>query len=235
MNGVSLRETPFIFSTHHALHATRCICYTFSMNPQKIETFEYDIVDELKNKKSDWVDIAKLDETKEVVVVKKTDTGKIILITLSVILFIALAIFLMLSLTKPKQVAPLTQENVAPSNTQATLQNILPVTNNNVGRFVSSVSLINNGYAIKLSDFSPVYAYVLQNESSFGKELQNIFNIEQSTSTEPFKDITLANQDMRVLTTENGTVVYAFIGNQALVLSTSTEGILTIRSVILSR
>lgn len=207
------------------------------MTSPKIETFEYDIVDELKNKQASLVDIANQGGTIETKkdVDKKTSINKIILILLSVILVIALIIFLILSLTAPKQAPPITQESVASSTPQTNLKNILPVTNTNVGRFISSVSQVSSGYAINLSDFSSVYAYVLQNETSFGKELQNVFNITDSTSTSSFKDVTLSNQDMRILSTDTGTVIYAFVGNKGLALSTSTEGILTIRSVILSK
>ncbi len=207
------------------------------MSAPKIETFEYDIVDELKTKQASLVDIANNSgtiETKETSNTK-TDTNKIILILLSVVVVIALIIFLTLNLTAPKQVPPLTQNSVASSTSQGTLKDILPTTNINIGRFVSTISTLGDGYAINILDYSSVYSYVLQNERSFGKELQDLFKIDTSTSTPQFKDVTLSNQDMRVLTTPNGTVVYAFVGNKGLAISTSTEGILTIRSVILSR
>lgn len=209
------------------------------MSAPKIETFEYDIVDELKNKHADWVDVAKVDETKEInKEVSKISTEKIILIILSIILFIALSVLLILNYTKPKQATPLTQinPNYLPKSNQITFDNILPETSYGIGRFTSSVSMVGNGgYSIKILDYSSVYSYILKNETSFGKELQNLFGIEASTSTPAFKDVTLSNQDMRVLSTDVGTVVYAFIEDEWLVLSTSTEGILTTRNVILSR
>lgn len=210
------------------------------MSTPKIETFEYDIVDELKNKKASIVDIANKNGTIET---RKEETAKnnfnkIILIVLILTLTIALIIFLGLNLRSPKQAPPITQASFASSTfstSQIRLEDILPITNINIGRFTSSVSKIDNGYSIKLSDFSSVYSYILQNEYTFGKELQGVFKISESTSTQTFKDITLSNQDMRVLTVNNNVIVYAFIGDSNLVLSTSTEGILTIRSVILSR
>lgn len=45
-----------------------------------------------------------------------------------------------------------------------------------------------------------------------------------------FSDVTISNQNMRIATSLYGTVVYAFIGTQNLVISSSTDGILTLRS-----
>lgn len=203
----------------------------------KIETFEYDISDELKNKQATIVDIASMDGTIETKKdsPKKTSLSKIILIILFIILTLSLILLLTLKLTTPKQITPLSQVNPISSIPQINLENLLPITNANIGRFISSVSKVDNGYAIKLLDFSSVYAYILQNESSFGKELENIFNIEESEPLKEFKDLTISNQDMRVLSTRKGKVIYSFIGNSGLAISTSTEGILTIRSVILSK
>ena len=50
-----------------------------------------------------------------------------------------------------------------------------------------------------------------------------------------FSDITISNQNMRIATSAYGTVVYAFIGTQRLVISTSTEGILALRSSVLQK
>ena len=50
-----------------------------------------------------------------------------------------------------------------------------------------------------------------------------------------FSDITISNQNMRVAVSKYGTVAYAFIGTQKLVISSSTEGILRLRSNILHK
>lgn len=60
--------------------------------------------------------------------------------------------------------------------------------------------------------------------------------LEPELSTEyVFSDITISNQNMRVATTVYGTVVYAFIGTQRLVISSSTDGILQLRNNILHK
>lgn len=50
-----------------------------------------------------------------------------------------------------------------------------------------------------------------------------------------FSDITISNQNMRIATSAYGTVVYAFIGTQRLVISSSTEGILALRNNVLQK
>ena len=62
-----------------------------------------------------------------------------------------------------------------------------------------------------------------------------------STSTEvyfappfAFNDITVSNQNMRIATSGSSTVVYAFLGDRALLISTSTQGILSLRSSTLN-
>lgn len=60
--------------------------------------------------------------------------------------------------------------------------------------------------------------------------------VENIPSTEYiFSDITMSNQNMRVGTSVYGTVVYAFIGINTLVISSSPEGILSLRSSILHK
>lgn len=57
--------------------------------------------------------------------------------------------------------------------------------------------------------------------------------IENIPTTEYiFHDVTLSNQNIRVGTSVYGTVAYAFIGTKTLVISSSPEGILTLRSNI---
>ena len=54
-----------------------------------------------------------------------------------------------------------------------------------------------------------------------------------STLVPYFSDITISNQNMRVFTSSTHKVLYAFIGNNAVVISDSPEGILYLKSAIL--
>ncbi len=63
-----------------------------------------------------------------------------------------------------------------------------------------------------------------------------VANTEEELPTSyVFSDITISNQNMRVATTIYGTVAYAFIGTKKLVISSSTDGILKLRSSILNK
>jgi hypothetical protein len=50
-----------------------------------------------------------------------------------------------------------------------------------------------------------------------------------------FSDVTINNQNMRIWTHASGTVVYAFVNTRALVISSSTEGILALRNLALQK
>jgi hypothetical protein len=65
--------------------------------------------------------------------------------------------------------------------------------------------------------------------------------VSVSTSTEVyfapplvFSDITISNQNMRSAVSDKSTVVYAFLGTRALLIASSTEGILTLRARVLN-
>ena len=63
-----------------------------------------------------------------------------------------------------------------------------------------------------------------------------IIKEEETLPTEYiFSDITLSNQNMRIANSLYGTVVYAFIGTQKLVISSSTDGILSLRNKALQK
>jgi hypothetical protein len=59
----------------------------------------------------------------------------------------------------------------------------------------------------------------------------SIPTITQNTPT--WSDVTISNQNMRVWTSGNRTVVYAFVGNTTVLISNSTDGILALKSAIL--
>jgi hypothetical protein len=50
-----------------------------------------------------------------------------------------------------------------------------------------------------------------------------------------FSDVTINNQNMRVWNHASGTVVYAFVNTKALIISSSTEGILSLRNLALQK
>lgn len=59
---------------------------------------------------------------------------------------------------------------------------------------------------------------------------KGIVSLEPNSS---FSDITIANQNMRIWTSGKITVVYAFVGNNTVLISNSKEGILALKGAIL--
>jgi hypothetical protein len=55
----------------------------------------------------------------------------------------------------------------------------------------------------------------------------------QPVTTSSFKDITIANQNMRVYKKGEATVVYAFVGDKHVLISNTPDGILALKSAIL--
>ncbi len=61
-----------------------------------------------------------------------------------------------------------------------------------------------------------------------------IIPVEQHSSEgQHFTDVTIANQNMRVWTSGNHVVVYAFLGNNTILISNTTDGILSLKGAIL--
>jgi hypothetical protein len=65
--------------------------------------------------------------------------------------------------------------------------------------------------------------------------------VSVSTSTEVyfapplvFSDVTISNQNMRTAASDKSTVVYAFLGTRALLIASSTEGVLALRARVLN-
>lgn len=56
---------------------------------------------------------------------------------------------------------------------------------------------------------------------------------QEARSQTNFTDITLSNQNMRVYTNGSTTVIYAFAGTKAVLISSTPEGILALKSAIL--
>lgn len=92
---------------------------------------------------------------------------------------------------------------------------------------------------MQLLSYTNVFAYMIKNESAFADELAIAIGSprEAGTTTVPytFSDVTILNQNMRVGTSGESSVVYAFVNAKTLLVSSSTQGILTLRSGILAR
>lgn len=203
-----------------------------------IETFEYDISDEVKKKEASIGSIASASGNIENKPEPKISKGSTVFIILSIIfLFLSIAgVVWYMMLLSNKNNAPVNTviKNNISTNTHTDLQNILPSLDGNIGRFVSKIEITPTGYDLTLTDYKQVFAFVIKNENLLTNDSAKLFNIELSaSSTRNFIDKTIMTQNMRVLNNASSTIAYAFINTNHLVLSTSTEGIISMRNAII--
>lgn len=216
------------------------------MTLPSIQTFEGDISEEIKDKETTMTDIIAAHKTKDIEIQQaRQKTNLFFFLVLFFIIGLAVVVagaYFLYTKTGPTQAIP--QEipqpitEVVPISSVSILQ-ILPETGAAINRFIRSIQKENGGYIVTITDYASVYGYLLQNEQSFGLEAHLLLNTPSETETPPletivFTDITQANQDMRVYTSnEDLYVVYGFIGTSTLLLSPSPEDFLTLRSGIL--
>lgn len=246
------------------------------------DTFEHDIVDEIRHKEASITDIASavgdIGNTQEV-----TSTGStsvfISIVTILILCGVVGAGYVgylyynegpVANIAEAQRNAELQQKKLTPG---ISLNLISPVLDQTIGQFLTDAKKTKDGYSISIISYSPVFSYMIKNERDFADEIAlavgNTHIAKTSTSTmqekitppvatgtqvtatssKPavstttpketivelpteyiFSDVTLGNQNMRVATSIYGTVVYAFIGTQRLVISSSVEGILSLRS-----
>lgn len=247
-----------------------------------VDTFEHDIANEIRQKEASIADIASAvgdignddDETQK----NKTPLiGIVVILILCGLVGAGYAGYLYFqgdtkALTLEQQKA--SEDEQKKTQPGIKLSSISPALDQAVGNFLTNVQKTNLGYSMMIVSYSPVFAYMIKNESAFADELGlalgNSHTIKKATTpvaiavatstpviststststTSPvvtpqeeelttayvFSDVTISNQNMRVAKSIYGTVVYAFIGNQRLVISTSTEGILALRSNLLRK
>lgn len=252
------------------------------MSAPKIETFEKNIADEIRQRETSVSDFATvIDDGKkadEQVEVKNDKHLSVLLIVVSILIFCAIAGILaggyLYATGKFDPFQPSASEVEAlqeqeKQKTAASLTTLSPTLDSAIGRFVTKTEKTNKGVVLYLSSYPPVFAYMLKNESLYADELAKAVSIardtkgvkketvitQTSTTTDGtatttivatssevyfappfvFTDITLSNQNMRRAVSASSTIVYAFLGTQAVVIASSTEGVLSLRGTVLNR
>jgi hypothetical protein len=213
-----------------------------------IDTFEHDIANEIKNKEASITDIASAGNDIGNLAEPQgpTPTFLFAIAALSVVLVIAAVAGLYVFVIASSDGAGSRQSDTRSSGSQTgddgqpdLLASVSPTLHTALrGAFGTSVRN-DYGYAFAILDYSQVFAYMIRNEQEYADELATAVGAgrDRSTSSPPFQftDVTLRNQNMRVGTDGQHTVVYAFVLTNALVVSSSTEGILALRSGILAQ
>lgn len=210
------------------------------MTVPRVDTFEHDIADEIKRKEAGFTDIASAGgDVKNTPEAKHSMTPLVLLGMLFVVLIIAAIGSLVYYYRQTPNVMPVentqtTTPGVSSRSTE-TLKKISQTLYDTVGASLGNITSSSYGYTIAISNFSPVYSYMLKNEQSFAYDLALAVNTMDIASTTPlfsFSDTTISNQNMRIGEAGSSTVVYAFVHSDTLLISSSTEGILAMRGIL---
>lgn len=207
----------------------------------KIETFEYDITNEIKTKEANIRDIAVSNGTIENKEEDNSRNKNLMLISVSAFLIlisvISVIVYFLYSQKQETLPAPKVAQRSANGFKEKDLSSRLPLLYEKVGRFITKGEETPYGFSLSLDNYNEVFAFMLKNENQFSDELSKLLkvNLYMSTSSAllSFTDITINNQNMRTLTNGSSTIVYSFLNTEYLLLSTSTEGILSMRSAII--
>lgn len=203
-----------------------------------VNTFEHDIADEIEHREATVTDIASASGDVKNIPNQQLETSKLFLVlggvaVIAVIIVVA-ALFLYSSPSTSQTITtPVTDEN--PGNDLLSLSLNL---RDNIGSYIGSVQKSEYGYTLTVLNYSPVFAHMIKNENQYADELAIALQVHETATTTPvytFTDVTRNNQNMRVGSSGSSTVVYAFVNTKYLLISSSPEGILTLRGGILTR
>ncbi len=203
-----------------------------------VDTFEHDIAEEIKHKEASFTDIASAGNDVGNIPPHATYLRLLIVIGIFFVIIILVAIGgLVYYYNQTPQVVPVEQGSERnTSQAQKALQALSPTLAQAIGDSVGSLSKNGYGYSVELTKYSEVFAYMLKNESAFADELAQAVGSprDTSTTTSPFvwNDVTLSNQNMRVGVSGSSTLVYAFVNDTLLLISSSTQGILSMKGII---
>jgi hypothetical protein len=164
----------------------------------KVDTFEHDIVDEIKRREASLAEINAVTKAAgpaaEVTVVKKTPVITIVLVTLFSIALCGLGgvgyYYFNNTLLPPSSKSVDINPNDIPKVT-ANLTKLSPTLALQIGRFVTSVEKKDKGYVLTINDYSSVFAYMTRNENVYIGELASIFMTASSTGILPAASSTL--------------------------------------------
>lgn len=213
--------------------------YTNNIMLEKIDTFEDDISNEVKQKEASVVSIsAASGDVGNAPLPTPPNTSSLLIWSIVFVVSIIMLMFggyIYYIKTKSTNIPPISEVTKPPV---VNLERISPELNNSIGTYVTGTNKNEYGYIISINSYSPVFSYMIKNENVYADEIAYAVGSARDTSTtsEPFifTDITQNNQNMRVGTSGSSTIIYAFIGTNSIAVSSSTEGILSLRTRVLT-
>jgi hypothetical protein len=212
------------------------------MSIPNIDTFEHDIAEEIKTKEASMTDIASAGGDVGNVPSSRAQTSNTLLIIGGLFIVVVLVVFISILFfygNKGASSADAETPGVSLPTPSNKLLAVSPTMYDALGGNIGAVTKSEYGYSMQLVSYTAVFSYMLKNENAYADELAIALGSprEGPATTTPyfFTDTTINNQNMRVGTFGSSTVVYAFINAKTLVISSSTQGILALRSGILSQ
>ncbi|MDQ5962347.1 MAG: hypothetical protein QG653_154 [Patescibacteria group bacterium] len=220
------------------------------MTLQKIETFEHDIADEVLKKEAGVAKVAASDALVQDVqreasqqVARAPSSPFLMSLVIALVIIVVLGVggyyayaYFTGNPSSPKtstsgtQPIPVTPNNSTKGTAPVTasfFEKTFPELKDGMGRFVKKAERNPYGYTISITEYSPVFSFIVKNEGVFAESVSNALDIpaDYRSGSYVFTDTTIANNNMRVGTSGSSTVVYSFIGTNTILLSTSTDGI----------
>lgn len=202
-----------------------------------VDTFEHDISEEIRVKEATITDIAAASGDVGNTPTPHANTSRLLFILAGIFMLAIIGIFIALYISVVKKAST---GEVIPVATTPEINNKLlafsPILNDALAGNIGTVQRSEYGYTLQVLGYTNVYAYMLKNESVYADELALAVSSPRETGTSSlpftFTDVTLNNQNMRVGTSGSSTLIYGFVNTNALVVSSSTEGILALRGIL---
>jgi hypothetical protein len=146
----------------------------------KVDTFEVDIADEIKRKEASLADISLASKStdssdNDVVIPKKTPVFLVFLGILFFVIVLGLAFVIYFYSTNNKPLQKEVELVAISTPKVADLKPLSPTLSTHVGRFVTRIDKKDQGYVITLSEYPPVFAYMLRNEKDYIREVSSLF------------------------------------------------------------
>ncbi len=157
--------------------------------------------------------------------IARTKNIRIIIATFMLVLLAILSTYIYFAfIKKPPLVAEI---KVSPRVYK--LVDVLPELNSRLSEYTDLATSTDSSMVIDLVNFDNVYAYILQNESTFGQIVSSKFNLGDVSG---FTDINIQNNDVRIAGGETGPIVYGYVEQKKLIITSSVEEWLKIKSNI---
>jgi hypothetical protein len=207
------------------------------MSIPHIDTFEYDIADEIKRKEASMGDIASASGDIGNHPPKKSSLLFIFASVLVLVIAAAAAYFgYVYYINKINPPQPKVPIQIPAASDTTLLPMLSPSFPESIGRYVTNVEKKDAGYILTISSYSSLFAYIFNNENTFAQDVAYSLGEERPENGDTaflFRDVTLSNQNMREGTTGSSTLVYAFVNSKYLLFATSTESILALRGFVI--